>query len=340
MELKDKDNLKNLAEKNAEYYKGVLNEDFNPYEVIFAIRELERKINEVVKKREEMVRLLINSSIYGANTLLVGGVGVGKTMTTELVSHMFSDKVLYYQFNRNTEMDSVIGNIDLSELKKGNFLYRTDRFLNADFHIYDEFFQTHGRLRAALNEYLAKRVITVDQRGVLKGKTRAIFATTIHLPHLNKVEVIMEMGDYAIVESFHLVYNVPDLSFEEEKEILKYLDERNLASYETIENLKKELSEVRKSKGISVETLEQLKAYAISNVRVPEWVFDTMVLFAERSKFYLGRYYSPSIRKSLHLLGLMAVNAALEGRNVILPKDAELILSNTLFIDEDMMKKN
>jgi hypothetical protein len=35
----------------------------------------------------------------------------------------------------------------------------------------------------------------------------------------------------------------------------------------------------------------------------------------------------------------MRMNAALEGRNVILPKDAELILSNTLFLDEEMMKK-
>ncbi|MGC9059527.1 MAG: AAA family ATPase, partial [Candidatus Aenigmatarchaeota archaeon] len=327
----NEDNLKDLAEKNAEYYKNVLNEDFNPYEVIFAIRELEGKINEVVKKREEMVRLLIISSIYGANTLLIGKVGVGKTMSTELVSHMFSDKVFYFHFNRNMALENVIGHINIVKLNEGNFIYETDRFLGADFHIYDEFFQTHGRLRAALNDYLAKRVITVDQIGVLKGNTRAIFATTIYLPDLNIAEILIEMGDYAITESFHLVYDIPDLSFEEEVEILKYLDERNFASYETIKNLKKELSELRKSKGISVETLEQLKAYAISNVRVPDWVYHTVALFAERTKFYLGRYYSPSIRKAAHLINIMKVNAVLEGRNVILPKDVELILSNTLF---------
>jgi MoxR-like ATPase len=337
-EVLNGDNLKELAEKESEYYNDILNKDFNPYEVISAIRELEGKINKVVKNREEMVRLLINSSIYGANTLLVGGVGVAKTMTTELVSHMFSDRVLYYQFSRNTEMDSVIGYINLNELKRGILRYETERFLNADFHIYDEFFQTHGRIRAALNDYLVRRVITVDQRGVLDGKTRAIFSTANFLTDLTKPEV-RETGDYAIADRFHVVYNVPKLSVEEKKGVIKSGWKEKLASSRTINNLKKELSELRKSKGISVENLEQLKAYAISNVRVPEWVFDTIVLFAERAEFYLGRYYAPSIRKSLHLLGLMAVNAVLEGRNVILPKDVELILSNTLFIDEDMMKK-
>jgi MoxR-like ATPase len=334
----NEDDLNELDEKEVEHYKSVLKEDFNPYKVISTIRELEGKINEVVKNREEMVRLLINSSIYGANTLLVGGVGVGKTMTTELVSHMFSDKVLYYQFNRNTEMDSVIGNIDLSELKKGNFLYKADRFLNADFHIYDEFFQTHGRIRAALNDYLVRRVITVDQRGVLKGKTRAIFATANFLTDLTKAEV-RETGDYAIADRFHIVYNVPELSVKEEIAITKEADEGSLASSEAIENLKRELAEVRKSRGISVETLNQLKAYAITNVIAPDWVYHTLSLFAQRTKFYLGKYYAPSIRKRLHLINLMRMNAALEGRNVILPKDVELILSNTLFLDEDMMKK-
>ncbi len=337
-EVLNGDNLKDLAEKESEHYNDVLNKDFNPYEVISAIRELEGKINEVVKNREEMVRLLINSSIYGANTLLVGGVGVAKTMTTELVSHIFSDRVLYYQFSRNTEMDSVIGHINLNELKRGILRYETERFLNADFHIYDEFFQTHGRIRAALNDYLVRRVITVDQRGVLEGRTRAIFATANFLTDLTKPEV-RETGDYAIADRFHIVYNVPELSDKEETTITKKADTEKLASSESIKNLRKEIAEIRKSKGISVETLEQLKAYAISNVRVPDWVYDTLTLFARRTKFYLGRYYAPSIRKRLHLLNLMRMNAALEGRNVVLPKDVELILSNTLFIDEDMMKK-
>ena len=285
-----------------------------------------------------MVRLLINSSIYGANTLLVGGVGVGKTMSTELVSYMFSDKVLYYQFSRNTEMDSVIGHIDLPKLREGNFVYKADEFLSADFHIYDEFFQTHGKIRAALNDYLVRRVITVDQRRVLEGKTRAIYATANFLTDLTKAEV-RETGDYAIADRFHIVYNVPELSVKEEIAITKEADEGSLASSETIKNLKRELAEIRKSKGISAETLEQFKAYAITNVIAPDWVYHTLALFAQRAKFYLGKYYAPSIRKRLHLINLMRMNAALEGRNVILPKDAELILSNTLFLDEEMMKK-
>jgi len=334
----NEEKLVDLVEKEVESYKSVLKENFNPYRAISAIRELEDKINGVIKNREEMVRLLINSSIYGANTLLVGGVGVAKTTTAKLVSHMFSDQVLYYQFSRDTEMDKVIGHINLAELRKGKFRYETDRFLSADFHIYDEFFQTHGRIRAALNDYLVSRVITVDQRGVLEGKTRAIFATANFLTDLNKTEVL-ETGDYAIADRFHIVYNVPELSFNEKMDTLMGVVEGNLTSSETIKDLMKELSDLRKSKGISVETLEQFKAYALCNVIVPKWVYQTVLLFAERAEFYLGEYYAPSIRKSAHLINLMRMNAALEGRNVILPKDVELILSNTLFLDRRMMKK-
>jgi len=293
-------------------------------EAVKELEKVEKAINNVVIGREEMVRLSLITAVSGGNMLMVGGTGIGKTMTAELVASAFSDRVLYNQLNHYKELTNIIGNIDLKKFREtGEVEYRTDRFLNADFHIYDEFFHSKGKLRGALNDYILRRSLTIDDRGVLKGKTRAIFLTSNRLEDLQDPKVQAE-GGLAIADRIHIILQVPDP------------DETVLEKLLMGGGTKKEYS--FRQPLSSVEVLERIRQEA-EKIPTPKWLVKKIAEFDAAMKLKLAEEYRISPRKYIALVEMMKVSAVLDGRNAITLKDARRILPNAVFTLDQQVKE-
>ncbi|WP_457628671.1 AAA family ATPase [Persephonella sp.] len=288
------------------------------------LEKVEKAINKTIIGREEMVRLALITAVSGGNMLMVGGTGIGKTMTAELVASAFSDRVLYNQLNHYKELTNIIGNIDLKKFREtGEVEYRTDRFLNADFHIYDEFFHSKGKLRGALNDYILRRTLTIDDRGVLKGETRAIFLTSNRLEDLQDPKVQAE-GGLAIADRIHIVLQVPD---PDETVLEKLLTGGGTKEY----SFRQPLS--------SIEVLEKIRQEA-EKIPTPKWLVKKIAEFDAALKLKLPEEYRISPRKYITLVEMMKVSAVMDGRNAITLEDARRILPNAVFtLDQDIRKE-
>lgn len=290
-------------------------------EAVKVISDVEKTVNQILVDRQEMVRLAILNAIYGGTMLMVGGTGVGKTMTSELVASAFSKNVFYTQLNHFKELDDVIGQLDLKKFRDdGVAIRKVERFINADFHIYDEFYNSTGRLRGALNDYLVLRRLTVDEVGIIKGKTRAIFLTSNHIDNLRDPRVIAEGGG-AIADRINLIYTVPEL---DEEGYLKILRARS-------ENRKVEYS--FKEPFGSINHLNAIKEKALE-MKTPFWLEKKLSQFASliASTFPEIRI---SPRKLISINELALVHAVMEGRDKVLEKDLRTILPHTLFLNQN-----
>ena len=286
-------------------------------QAIKAVKKVEDEINKRVIGREEMVRLSILNAISGGVMLSVGGTGIGKTMTAELVSSAFSDKVFYSQFNAFKEFADVIGTLDIKKLREqGITEYKTDRFLNSDFHIYDEFYHAQGKLRAALNDYILRRQLDVDDRGVIKGNTRAIYLTTNKIEDLRDPRVQKE-GGLAIGDRIHIVYHVKDPVGEALERILGQADRKYDYRFE------KPLA--------SVEHLEKIRAEA-KKLKTPQWLIRKISEIDALIRAELPEEYRPSPRKWASLIEMMKVNAVYNGRKLVTKEDLEIVVKNALLM--------
>ena len=293
-------------------------------EALQVVSEVEKTINSILLDRQEMIRLALVNAVYGGTMLLVGGTGVGKTMSAELISSAFSDKVYYTQLNYNKELSDVIGYLNLKELREnGVAKFNVERFINADFHIYDEFYNSTGRLRSALNDYILRRQLTVGDSDVIIGKTRAIYLTSNHIDNLRDPRVLAE-GGVAIADRVNLVYTVPEVDGSLVEKLLLTTNEGKQFNYK----LKQPIG--------SIEHLEAIKRKAME-LKNPEWFAKKIGEFVDlvKASFPESRI---SVRKALQIADLVKINAVINGRDKILEEDLRAILPHTLFVNQTEKK--
>jgi len=266
-------------------------------------------VGAVLVGQETALRLAFITLACAGHSLLEGVPGVAKTLLVRALATALDVRFGRVQFTPDLMPSDIVGTAVLDPRE------RTTEFrpgpLFTDLLLADEINRASAKTQAALLEAMQERAATVDGRRHDLGAYFAVFATQ------NPVE---QEGTYPLPEAeldrflFKILMGYP--SAEEEAAILArhHVDDRPVASVARVLG-RDELDRCRR---IVEEVIvrDDLVAYTSAVVRATR----------ADARFTLGA----SPRAGVHLLRAAKANAAIEGRDYVVPDDVQAVFLPTL----------
>jgi len=270
-------------------------------------RVLRDAVGRVLVGQEEALRQVYITLLCRGHSLLEGVPGVGKTLLVRSLAAAVGVAFGRVQFTPDLMPSDVIGTL-LLDAERGEPRFRRGP-LFTDLLLADEINRASAKTQAALLEAMQERSATVDGVRHALGEHFAVFATQNPVEH---------EGTYPLPEAeldrflFKIVMAYP--SAEEEREILSRLhanrpDAAATVDVETV--LDGATLSATRSLVERVLVSDELVAYTAELVR------------ATRSDLHFQLGASP--RAALLLLRAAKAQAALEGRDYVLPEDVQTL---------------
>ena len=150
------------------------------------IQDILEKLNEGLVEREGVVAMTLLTVLSGQSVFLYGPPGTAKSMIASRISSVFEDaRYFEYLMQRFSTPEEVFGPISLSELKKDNYVRKTDGFLpEADIAFLDEIWKSSpailNTLLTIVNEHKFR-----NGTEVLKVPLKALIAASNEFPKGN-----------------------------------------------------------------------------------------------------------------------------------------------------------
>ncbi|MCJ8267978.1 MAG: AAA family ATPase [Psychrosphaera sp.] len=163
-------------------------------------------LNDGIHERSEVIAVALLGALTAQNIFLLGPPGTAKSLISRRLVHAF-DTAAYFEYlmQRFSTPEEVFGPVSLSELKKDNYVRKTDGFLpTADFSFLDEIWKSSP---AILNTLLT----------IINEKTFRNGAQTIKVPLKVLISAANEtppenQGLEALYDRFLIRLNVPPLT--------------------------------------------------------------------------------------------------------------------------------
>ena len=268
--------------------------------------EIKQAIANVVIGQDEMLDQLMIALLTDGHVLIEGVPGIAKTLTAKLFAKSISADFSRIQFTPDL-MPSDITGTSVFNLKTSEFEFRKGPVFS-NIILIDEINRSPAKTQAALFEVMEERQITND------GITYKVEEPFIVIATQNPIE---QEGTYRLPEAqsdrflFKIKVNYPAL--EDEIAIIKNSHERKTKNEtDEISSMisKTEIADFRKKiKELYIdENLMKYIAQIVDNTR-------------NNSDLYLGA----SPRASLNIMNASKANAALNGRDFVIPDDIKYV---------------
>ena len=102
----------------------------------------EQKLNATLIERHEEVAICLTALAMGEHALLVAPPGTGKSFLAEMLGDLLSGNVFRIQLSKTTEVEELVGPMDLAEFKQGRYRRRAEgKMPNATVALLDEVFK-------------------------------------------------------------------------------------------------------------------------------------------------------------------------------------------------------
>lgn len=163
------------------------------------MQDITQKVPEVRKTLESMffkfsdeITACLTSILTRENFILIGPPGTAKTMLVASISKLLKARWFYRLLTKFTEIEEVIGPIDVVELLKGNVkrIY-TNSIVEADFALLDEIFNASSAILNTMLTILNERVI-YDGGNIIPVKTWTVFGATNRIPDEEELQALYD----------------------------------------------------------------------------------------------------------------------------------------------------
>ncbi len=267
---------------------------------------LRERVGAVVVGQEEAVRLATITLLCSGHSLIEGVPGVAKTLLVRTLASALGIRFGRVQFTPDLMPSDILGTPVLDPAA-GRFNFRAGPIFT-DLLLADEINRASPKTQAALLEAMQERFVTVDGERHPLGEWFTVFATQ------NPVE---QEGTYPLPEAeldrflFKIVVDYPAEDHERALLVLHHAGEPSATPAEVAAVLQRDELAAARELVRRVIVRDEIVAYVSDLVR------------ATRADFQYALGASP--RAGLLLLRAAKAEAALEGRDYVLPEDVQTV---------------
>ena len=267
-----------------------------------AVVDIRNEIGKVIVGQHKMVDLLIIGLLCDGHLLIEGVPGVAKTLTAKLLSKIINANFSRIQFTPDLMPSDVLGT-SVFNPKEAEFEFKRGPIFS-NIILIDEINRAPAKTQSALFEVMEERQVTMD------GVTHFMEFPFLVLATQNPIE---QEGTYRLPEAqldrflFKILVDYPSL--EEEVNIL--MNQQSVSTNTLLNKVEKM---------VSLADLNEYRQTVNSIIIEPGLVeFIAKIVHATRNNPSLFLGASP--RASLAILKASKANAAIKGRDFVIPDD-------------------
>ncbi len=282
--------------------ENIFKESLSVSELNLKINEIRSEIGKVIVGQQHVVDLLMIGLLCDGHLLLEGVPGVAKTLAAKLLAKIIDVKFSRLQFTPDLMPGDVIGT-SVFNPREGSFYFKPGPVFS-NIVLIDEINRSPAKTQSALFEVMEERQVTAD------GFTHMMEYPFIVLATQNPIE---QEGTYRLPEAqldrflFKIEIGYPTL----EEEINILTNQQGKTQNELLNDVQKLLSP------------DQVRYYRqlVQEVTIDPKLIGYIARIVNETRNNPSLYLGASTRASLALLKTSKANAAIKGRDFVIPED-------------------
>lgn len=270
------------------------------------MQAVKNELKKVIVGQDDIIDQLILALLSNGHSLIEGLPGVAKTMMAKLLAKTIQADFSRIQFTPDLMPSDVIGTSILNS-KINEFEFKQGPIF-ANIVLIDEINRSPAKTQAALFECMSERQVTVD------GTTYPLQAPFLVFATQNPIE---QEGTYRLPEAqldrfmFKILVEYPSL--ENEIELLKEQHERKDLDKETlVESI---------INGTEITAFQ----HRIKSIFIHESLIHYIATIVHQTRIDQSLYMGASPRASIAILDAAKSNAAINGRDFVIPEDIKQV---------------
>jgi len=160
--------------------------------VMGLFRQVSTRLNQQFLNKEELVRLLIISTIAGEHVVIIGPPGTAKSAVIRSFARLLDATYFEYLLTRFTEPNELFGPVDIQEFRKGTYRRRIEGMLpQAEIVFLDEIFKANSAILNSLLTVLNER--RFSNGGIItKVPLLSLFGASNEIPNDDSLDAIYD----------------------------------------------------------------------------------------------------------------------------------------------------
>jgi len=170
------------------------------------ISEILEYLNTGIHERKEVIAVSLLAALAGQNIFLLGSPGTAKSLISRRLSHAFETKSYFeYLMQRFSTPEEVFGPVSISELKKDNYIRKTEGFLpESDFAFLDEIWKSSPAILNTLLTIINEKIFR-NGKNIETVPLKVLVSASNEVPPENQ-------GLEALYDRFLVRLHVPPMS--------------------------------------------------------------------------------------------------------------------------------